>query len=115
MIPVIYGALKSWMWSLLGVDATVEGNIINIPFYYQGSVYRITLPYARKHAPNMSSLQVILTKNNDEEQNITHLPGIPYLVSAQQLGGNSMTVYDINTETSRSIEYDEAPMFIVSR
>jgi hypothetical protein len=55
----------------------------------------------------MSSLEVFLMKDNKAEK-ITQQPGIPYVLSAKQLGGSLIVVTNEESEYS---EYIEAPQY----
>lgn len=75
-----------------------------------GKEYIIMIPYAINYVPHMSQFKVELLRNGKEPLDITQESGIPYLVDAKSLGGESIRI--TNTETDKVRIYTtEIPMY----
>jgi hypothetical protein len=68
----------------------------SIVYKRQGNEYILNVPYNRKIRAKMSSFDIFLVKKgtSDEEFyiNINQQPGLPYLVSANDLGGDRIEI-----------------------
>lgn len=65
-------------------EAELQDNIIEIPYFYQGQLYKVYLPYKK---PRRNVIKFYLINNIGEEINITQQNGISYYVTAENLGG----------------------------
>lgn len=90
-------------------DEKVEGRIthindgdksMTIAYKYFGVDYIVTVPFRRDYVVPMSGYKVSVRKN-DTWIDVTQQPGVPYLVSAEQLGANGILI--TNTDTGKSI------------
>lgn len=81
--------------------------LARINYCVSGLSYQIIVPYDPEKIVSMSSLEVFLMKDNKAEK-ITQQPGIPYVLSAKQLGGSLIVVTNEESEYS---EYIEAPQY----
>jgi hypothetical protein len=71
-----------------------------------GHSYKLSVPYNRDKVVSMSQFRAILYDDASEEiEDITQEPGIPYQISARQLGGH--TIHLINNENGQSYDYIE--------
>ena len=62
-----------------------------------GKIYHLTVPYNRSIMANMVGKKVYLIKQTPEKEiviDVTHQPGIPYLVTANAMGGMSFRITD---------------------
>lgn len=89
--------------------AKITEKSLNIVYEYFGESHIVTIPYDRNHIAFMSQLKAELICKNDEILNITQQPGIPYIVSAAQLGGKCIKIYDYDSEKSYDYEGDKIP------
>jgi len=82
-----------------------------ISYNYGPKKFHVFVPYRRDYVINMSQFKVELLNGDQIIQNITQSPGIPYLITASILGGDSIRI--INEETSMSYIYDidTCPMY----
>lgn len=89
---------------------TVNGKHAIIKFMYFGSQCKIYVPYDRKLVSKMSSSKIYLEKENGEKITLSQKPGIPFLVTPSQLGGNKITIHKNSGEVFTFIE-DQIPTF----
>jgi hypothetical protein len=71
-----------------------SGKAFNIKYCKNNREYNLYVPYDRQLLFNSSNCKVILQLDEDNVEDITQQPGIPYLVSAYELGGISASVYN---------------------
>jgi hypothetical protein len=76
-----------------------------------GKRYVIFVPYDRSKSSSMLRKKVFLLKGNSKVD-ISQKPGIPYLVSANQLGGESISVENLSGEVISTFTEFEIPGFI---
>lgn len=79
-----------------------------ISLTHMGKTHSIYLPYDRNKSTSMLTKKVFLIKEN-EKIDITQKPGIPYLVSAEQLGGESIVVENRDGDVLYTYEKDKIP------
>lgn len=75
--------------------------------------YTVSLPYNRRKVASMNQFTVHLLYKNQGPLNITQEPGIPYIVSANQLGGVAIEVIDSDTGNKVTYSGDQIPMYCV--
>lgn len=68
-----------------------------ITYRHNDKLYKVVIPYNRRKIRSMSQSQVHLIKDG-ERVNITHQPGVPYLVSAEDMGGQAFIITNENEE-----------------
>lgn len=72
---------------------------IKLKYVYQNREYMLLFPFDMTKVNKMKNLKVTL-HSNDKQIDITQQPGVPYLLSANQLDGEYITVTNgINTIT----------------
>jgi hypothetical protein len=81
------------------------GKSASIKYTRYGKSYILNIPYDRSRISSMSSYTVYLIKNN-QRINITQQSGIPYLVTADELGGNSIEVETIDGDFFKIDKYE---------
>jgi hypothetical protein len=78
-----------------------------------GHTYQFSMPYSRKMVAKMSQIKVYLHKDHESVHDITQQPGIPYVVTAHDLGGNYiLALNEDNGETFR-YEKDTKPGYCI--
>jgi len=89
-------------------DSDLSASII---YERMGSQYILMVPYSRKYIASMTQFRVELLRYNKEPLNITQQPGIPYIVSSEDLGGSAIKI--TNEDTGYSYEYTgtKLPMY----
>ena len=75
------------------------GNSIRIGYERFGRPLSVYLPYKRHLIPSMSTSRVY-AQYDDRRMEITQQNGIPYMVSAKDLGANSLVLVDLNGQES---------------
>lgn len=73
-------------------DMTIMDTMATITYKYQGKNYTIQVPFDQKRVLDMSTIQVTLHRDEETTVDITHQPGMPYLLTAMHYGGRSITV-----------------------
>ena len=83
----------------------------NIIYERLGKEYTIVVPYNRCQVANMSQLRATLVYADKTSIDITQQPGIPYIYSAADLGGEYITI--VNAETGLTHNYTKTtrPIF----
>lgn len=79
-------------------------------YKYGGKEHKVCIPYDRTKSTNMLRKEVKLIKN-EETIDITHKPGVPYLLSSEDMGGDKIIVIKDNSVIK---EYfgDEIPGYL---
>lgn len=90
------------------IDIYDEGRAF-INYEYCNNTYKIMIPFNRSYVAKMCEFQVYLIDEHGKEINITQQPGIPYLNSAEDLGGKLIRI--TNEGTGAFHYYDESPMY----
>lgn len=84
-------------------DCVLNGNHAEISYNYRGTKYNIIMPFNRNYAIDMIQFKVELLKKDDIVIDITQQAGLPYLFTAESLGG-----YDIritNEDNGKTYNY----------
>lgn len=76
-----------------------------ILYKHGGKDHRVCIPYDRSRVISMMRKDVKLI-TNEGEIDITHKPGIPYLLSAFQMGGNKILVKKDNKIIREYVEHE---------
>ena len=88
-----------------------------VMFEYGGKQSKVHIPYNRRKMVSMMRKKVFLirpTKDTDEEDEkieITHKPGVPYLLSAREMGGNKIIVKKDN-DIIQTYDVDDTPNYL---
>lgn len=82
-----------------------------LAYVYNGAPHTICVPFSRRRSLAMSDLQVLLIRSDKSTVNITQQPGIPYLVSAEELGGVKISVTNIDNGMCFSYEHNLVPLY----
>ena len=88
----------------------LDNNRGKISYIYMGHKYDIYIPYIRRNAIKMTDFKAELI-TNDSIINITQQPGIPYLVNAKQLDGNSIKLTNLSTGATHTYDLTECPLY----
>jgi len=76
-----------------------------------GKTHSVYIPYDRKKSSSMLRKKVFLIKEN-EKIDISQKPGVPYLITAKQLGGQKIVVEDLTGEIIKTYTEDEVPNYL---
>ena len=82
-----------------------------IKVQHAGKSHSVYVPYDRRKSSSMLSKKVYLVQG-DIKTDISQKPGIPYLVSASQLGGTHIMVEDLSSVVLKIYEADEIPGYL---
>ena len=89
----------------------VHSNSAVIIVNQAGKKHSVYVPYDRKKSSSMLRKKVFLIKG-DEKIDISQKPGIPYLITAKQLGGSSIVVEDLSGDVIKVYNEDEIPNYL---
>lgn len=81
-----------------------------VVFEHGGKSHNVCIPYDQSKAKYMRRKSVFLV-GGDNKTEITHKAGVPYLLSAAQMGGDKIVVEKDNI-TLKVYESDEIPMYL---
>ena len=82
--------------------------LINIQ--HGGNTNSIYIPYNRRLVTKMLNTRAFLLKGEDKIE-ITHKPGVPYLVSAKQMGGDMIVIENKEGHVLNCYKDDEIPNY----
>ena len=93
----IYNVIRDRVFKRKNNTITLHDGYAHIEYYKDGDLYTLRVPRIVKNRYNPN--KIILIKNIDDvltETDITHHHGIPYFLSAKDLGGDYLTkrLYD---------------------
>lgn len=71
--------------------------------------YMVIIPYNRRYVSKMMHLKVEIKIEDDKFLEITQQPGIPYLVSAEMLGGKEIKISNTDTGQVHIYQGNEIP------
>ena len=77
-----------------------------------GKSHSIFVPYDRSKSSSMLRKKVFLVQENGDRFDISQKPGVPYLVSADHLGGKQIVVENLSGETVKCFESNDIPGYI---
>ena len=86
----------------------IHQNSAVIKVQHAGASHSVYIPYNRRKSSAMLRKKVYLIKG-EEKIDISQKPGIPYLVNAQQLGGESIQVEDLEGNVVHTFLENEVP------
>ena len=88
------------------------GKLLTIRYCYQQQWYQTVVPYQRALRTKMGCCAVNLVLDHGGKLDITMQPGIPYTVSAQQLGGVAIEAHNSAYDTIRTYHKDVVPHYL---
>lgn len=104
--------LSIFLWAALSYESIEEScetchteQAVLIRYRRFGRNYLLHVPYSERDVRRMTSHQVFLEADNGDTTPITQQPGIPYMVSAKELGGKSIVA--MNGESGKRVIYEK--------
>ena len=96
------------------LEATLSDDckMLTIPYKKNNQLYSITVPYSTMNILPMTDFKVVLKKGDSDSIDITQQPGIPYLSSASELGGESIIVTNPFADISERFTGKDRPGFV---
>lgn len=76
-----------------------------------GKSHDIYVPYDRSKSSSMLRKKVFLIRDG-QKVDLTQKPGIPYLVSAEHLGGTAILIEDLSGEVIKTFDLNQIPGYI---
>jgi hypothetical protein len=92
-------------------SAKIYNHHIEIPYTHLNTPYIVRLPFNPKLAAKMSQCQM-KAKIDGREYDITQQEGLPYLISADDLGADYMMLYNDMTEEEIVYDDDKIPYYL---
>lgn len=84
------------------------GKSVTISFIYHNRKYNVFLPFDKSLISKYSGYQFYL-ETNDKITEISQKPGIPFLVTADQLGGTSIIVQNVEDDICMKFNENQIP------
>jgi len=78
---------------------------------HNGKTRSVYIPYNRRKSTSRLRKKVFLIKDDNREE-ITQKPGVPYVVCAKDLGGQSIVVEDLEGNFLKCYLEDEIPNYL---
>lgn len=88
----------------------IHSNSAQIKVKTGGKTHSIYVPYNRRKSTSMLRKRVYLIKDS-EKVDISQKPGIPYLVCAGDLGGESIIIENLDGDIVREYSEEQIPNF----
>ena len=92
-----------------GISINDTEKSASIMYERGGQMQIVHIPYCRRYVAKMSQFDAKLIREDKEPLDITQSPGVPYLVSGEDLGGTC--IFITNLETGDSKSYTTAPLY----
>jgi hypothetical protein len=90
-------------------NVKIHDHYIDITYHYYNTMYNIRLPYDQTKVSKTGQYMVIGKDLNGEEIELTHQPGIPYLYNAEEMGLQSIEIYDLLNDTLETYTGTQIP------
>lgn len=82
---------------------------VTLSYSRMGKPCIIHIPYNMAKIASMAQFKVLLLRKQHDSLNITQEPGIPYMVSASQLGGYAIQITDEESGNVFTYQADQIP------
>lgn len=93
------------------ININYINNSATIEYEYFGQNYKLSIPYNRKKLINMTNYKAELFFNDKQPLNITQQPGIPYILNANDLGGEYIKISNMENGLSHNYDNKQVPMY----
>jgi hypothetical protein len=97
---------KNTLFAINDSDMSAE-----ITYNVMNEFRTINIPYSRQYIVPMSQFKAELLHNGNISKDITQQPGIPYMVSALDLGGTDIKITNQETEKAYIYHGNYIPMY----
>lgn len=94
-------------------NSSFKHNEVEIYYNHDDTKYKIHLPFCYLNKLHMSSIKVYLIYHNDEIKDITHTPGIPYLINANIANCKYIKAHNIETDQIHEYHDEDVPLYCV--
>lgn len=88
-----------------------SGKCMHIYYDYLGKEYMVTVPYSGSCSVDMIQYEMNAIYEDGDQLKITQQPGIPYLVSADNLGCKMMKAINHETDVFHEYKNNTVPIF----
>ena len=86
----------------------IHSNSAQIKVKHGGKSHTVYVPYDRKKSTSMLRKRVYLIKDG-QKLDISQKPGIPYLICASDLGGDSIVIENLDGDVVHTYSKDQVP------
>ena len=86
----------------------IHSNSAQIKVKHGGKSHTVYVPYDRKKSTSMLRKRVYLIKDG-QKLDISQKPGIPYLICASDLGGDSIVIANLDGDVVHTYSKDQVP------
>lgn len=86
-------------------EFTLGESNVTIHYARMGHAHQFSIPYNRKMVAKMSQIKVYLHRDHESVHDITQQPGIPYVITAHELGGKYILA--INEDDGQTFKYEK--------
>ena len=102
---ITYGEHGRSMAAQQHVDHTHK--VVSVEYTHNDRKYHLQLPYDPSQRSRSINKKVYLRANNGTTREITQFPGIAYLMTAKQMGGYEIEIYDEDTGEINTLAAEE--------
>ena len=90
-------------------SCVINDKYMTIFYTLNNNKYSVNIPYDKRLATRAIGKKVYLICD-DCRVDVTHQPGVPYLVKASDIGGNYYIVHDFIDDECTKVDPDELPL-----
>lgn len=93
------------------IEISENGRSLIMSYTHLGRDYKLFLPYNRRATIPMAQYKASLNKRDGLNIDITQQPGIPYLVTPEDLGGDSITILNRDNGVQYTFGSSQTPLY----
>ena len=108
VLDQVFKEMDERMRNIKGFEPIKNSQVAKITFIHAGKENIVYVPYDRKSVVKNSKLNYFVFKNN-EKININQKPGVRYVISAKDLGGDYISIENRIGEEICRYEKNEIP------
>lgn len=110
-VATLRNFVKTLSDNKINVEINDTGKSATVLFSRLGKQYLVFLPYDSSKFVSMLHFKAELLREGKPSLLVTQYPGVPYSVSAKDLGGNALKITNQETGESHTFKENEIPGF----